>query len=311
MRMARIPASQAPPNCSLPFSTVGSVSFSPASSPAIYSCECLQDLKDVFSHDVIEGLGAAGSDSGAIRAEAYKAAREAKQALLSRTLSAPSRPVAPAPPPRFILFGAATSSAAMSSTWARRTVACKSPACVSLRKRGKAKRACGVCSSLPNCALNYQPFGRNYFRSSFLIRSHVSLYEATELEGVVSSEPSAMLGGAPLTAVYSKVTRHPGPKSVRTVTLGVRPAPHLSAQLTRSLTDGTAAYFGGTSTSQMTPYVNFNACSFWVFVALTTLFLFLMVQWRSGLSPLLFAAGSNAGQTAPCECCCGDDSFAP
>ncbi len=52
------------------------------------SCPPLQDLKEVFSHDVLEGLGPSGASKSLIRAEAMKAARfvRAYMLLLLRAL---------------------------------------------------------------------------------------------------------------------------------------------------------------------------------------------------------------------------------
>ena len=111
-----------------------------------------------------------------------------------------------------------------------------------------------MCSRSGACRWNYQPFGRDFRRSSFLVRSHVLLYEPGELTEDEEGEfAGAVSSPSPHSrVVYSKVPGHKAPRD-RAVVVFRKPilpatlsgGKQLDPALRRSMTDGSASIFGG------------------------------------------------------------------
>ncbi len=173
--------------------------------------------------------------------------REAQEALRNSTRTrAVVKSSATVQPPRFALFGNMRSSCSMHA-WYRTVVNAKfSGLCLACaRSYGVRERptqgAFPLCTRHPACFRNSQLFGRCFLRSSFLVSSHVLLYEASELPAVEPQAPPTMLIIKPRAEGVAKFKlSRPTPR-----TAGAPPSGMLSKRLTKSLTDGQASFFGG------------------------------------------------------------------
>lgn len=178
--------------------------------------------------------------------------REAQEALRGSLRNRPpEKAAAPPPRPRFIRFGSMLSSVA-AHVWQAAAAAARPPElCAACILVGSANTAPAPgrfpkCSRHPACVFNFQPFGRSFMRSSFLVRSHVLLYEPAELPADLPepAAPEPMLIINP-PAPSSRISKFSLAALKARRLEGPVPAGLLPKRLTKSLTDGQSSFFGG------------------------------------------------------------------